>query len=672
MTLKTSLFNKGIYKSTLRRYMWGSILYFIILMLVSVFPIVLTAGVFDNSADILTNNGLILASVIISMFVPTVVALLAFRHIHSKRTSVFTHSLPVSRTSVYISTVAGSFTLMAVPVLATGFILLLMSVSSYSEYMVATSCLVWTGMNLLTLFLMFSCACIAANLTGNGFAAVVINGLIHGIVPLICIAANSVFECFLFGFKGMNEAISRVVSSNFAVWLGRSAEKISYTDFTMENAAIDIEFGRMVIYIVIAIVFYVLSWVLYKVRNIENAEDVAAFKCLNPIFKYLVTFVVTIGAFALFSQFIGYSVVVFAVFVITVASVAYFATEMILKKTFKVWRAYRGYLVFVALFTLGIFFVAFTSFFGFETKVPDADDVASVAVYNYYEVEEPFIGDGEFIKTVTERHRKFISAEAENILSPRMTKDFYTRLHIVYKLKNGDVLERAYYVNEAEKYEVLSQFYGFTTYKQRMEKFLNVDTDDIVTFNIHSDFEGNINIPHEKHEEFYRCICQDIENLEYNQIHAIDHSMVYVDIECRNDDYTEGLNVPRLDYCSISLNNNFKNSMKWLKENGYGRYVELKIEGAPLYVVYEDAYRIDIEKDKTYEFEGTFDKEKIIRIENEEKKDLVYNYFEEYYYSHEPDKSCYYVLCPKDENSVYIIGVIREDEIKEFEKLLNN
>ena len=33
MTLKTSLFNKGIYKSTLRRYAWGSILYFILLFL---------------------------------------------------------------------------------------------------------------------------------------------------------------------------------------------------------------------------------------------------------------------------------------------------------------------------------------------------------------------------------------------------------------------------------------------------------------------------------------------------------------------------------------------------------------------------------------------------------------------------------------------------------------
>ena len=33
MILKTSLFNKGIYKSTLRRYLWGGVLYFIMLFL---------------------------------------------------------------------------------------------------------------------------------------------------------------------------------------------------------------------------------------------------------------------------------------------------------------------------------------------------------------------------------------------------------------------------------------------------------------------------------------------------------------------------------------------------------------------------------------------------------------------------------------------------------------
>ena len=33
MTLKTSLFNKGIYKSTVRRYTWGAVLYFIILFM---------------------------------------------------------------------------------------------------------------------------------------------------------------------------------------------------------------------------------------------------------------------------------------------------------------------------------------------------------------------------------------------------------------------------------------------------------------------------------------------------------------------------------------------------------------------------------------------------------------------------------------------------------------
>ncbi|MEE1042628.1 MAG: hypothetical protein UH854_01555, partial [Clostridia bacterium] len=64
MTLKTSLFNKGIYKSTVRRYLWGGVLYFIILFLSTVLPILLTVETDDvyrymdaNKFSLLYNNG---------------------------------------------------------------------------------------------------------------------------------------------------------------------------------------------------------------------------------------------------------------------------------------------------------------------------------------------------------------------------------------------------------------------------------------------------------------------------------------------------------------------------------------------------------------------------------------------------------------------------------------
>ena len=41
MISRASLFNKGIYKSTLRRYLWGGVLYFILLFMITGMSILL-------------------------------------------------------------------------------------------------------------------------------------------------------------------------------------------------------------------------------------------------------------------------------------------------------------------------------------------------------------------------------------------------------------------------------------------------------------------------------------------------------------------------------------------------------------------------------------------------------------------------------------------------------
>ncbi|MBR6728852.1 MAG: hypothetical protein IKL80_01725, partial [Clostridia bacterium] len=122
MTLKTSFFNKGIYKSTVRRYLWGAVLYLIVLLTVTVLPIVLSIdpdmdyrSIEKAGKSLLYNTDMMVPSVTIAMFVSVVVGLLVFRFVHSKKSSIFTHSLPVSRVSIYLSTLAASFTLMVAP-----------------------------------------------------------------------------------------------------------------------------------------------------------------------------------------------------------------------------------------------------------------------------------------------------------------------------------------------------------------------------------------------------------------------------------------------------------------------------------------------------------------------------------------------------------------------------
>jgi len=94
MTSKTSLFNKGIFNSTIKRFLWGSILYFALLFISTSLPFLI-----DNPSHFVrlhTKKGWYLfdygtsdLSVVISSIVPYIVGLLVFRFIHSKTDSEY-------------------------------------------------------------------------------------------------------------------------------------------------------------------------------------------------------------------------------------------------------------------------------------------------------------------------------------------------------------------------------------------------------------------------------------------------------------------------------------------------------------------------------------------------------------------------------------------------------
>ena len=180
MISRASLFNKGIYKSTLRRYLWGGVLYFILLFMITGMSILLNYSndyrylpmVNGRQLSIILNNEYILLPILLSIAVPTIAGLLIFRFIHSKKTSVFVHSLPVKRTANYISSVFAGLTLMIVPIILNTAVLMIISLSGYSQYFSVCDCAVWMLLNIFSIFVMFSCVCFVGTLTGNSFAMI--------------------------------------------------------------------------------------------------------------------------------------------------------------------------------------------------------------------------------------------------------------------------------------------------------------------------------------------------------------------------------------------------------------------------------------------------------------------------------------------------------------------
>lgn len=572
--------------------MWGSVLYFVILFLCTAFAIMVTVdpdkelSVYRwQTRSILYQNGLMIPSVLMAIAVPTVVALLVYRFVHSKKQAVFVHSLPVGRTANFISTVLAAFTLMFVPVILNSLVLIVLSLTRYSEFFSVSSCLVWAAVNLLGLFVMFSFASFCAVITGNSFSLIALNGLIHSFLLITVAGLEVVAGQFLFGYVNGEKITSFVLNHNSVYWLMDIAGRLSNTKYAPH-------YGMLIFNIILAIVFYGLSFALYKLRRLETADDVAGFKCLNPIFKYIITFLATLATFSLCVGLIeegkGGAL---AVLMVIISFVAYFAVEMVLKKTLRVWRAYKGYIAFAAGFAAMMFVFMFTSFFGYETFVPMAKDVDKATIYSSFgQEEEPYVKDRAVIEEVINEHSKIVADR--HLLNTWTYSDngcsFYVTLG--YEMNNGDIITRGYNVTSDRYYDLLEKMYQSDEYKGKCEELLEDKYQKLESAWIYTRMrQDRTELENADVNGLFEAMKKDIQSLGYKEIcgnsaWGFEVGLNYI-IKPEKDpsrDEEEGWRpiVERRkegNIYSIStfINKNYVNTIKWIKDNGYGDVIAI-------------------------------------------------------------------------------------------------
>ncbi len=628
MTLKTSLFNKGIYKSTLRRYAWGSILYFILLFLSTGIMILLnenpdSINSYGSYRRILILSDYMIIPMLLSVVVPTIAGLLIFRFIHSRKASVFVHSLPVKRSTNYISSVLAALTLMAIPVVLNTLILMIISVAAYSGYFSVGDCLTWMLLNIFSLFVMFSCVCFISSITGNSFASVGLTIIFH-IIGFIFAAALTMFaEIFLFGFAGEGELVEKVFNTAFITRIPTIMTSWGH----VREEVIASYIKDIAVFFVLALILYLAGGIFYSKRRMETAEDVAGFKCLNHIFKYLVTFMGAMATFSIFSSSVYDAPVVLWIAVFIVSGVVYFGSEMLLRKTLRVWKSYKGYVAFAIICTLAVCFCAFTSFFGYETYVPSADKIESAAVYNYYyNGEKPLLTDGDIIAKAQILHEKM--SEKRTVLRDRI---YETRIHIEYKLDNGRIVHRVYNITEDELHTVMESFYKNENFKKSSEQIFT-PMESVYSINASGDKYINIEEDKEKLSELVECVKKDISSLNYNRIKSngwemrLEINYIPAEILRDNNEITAvtvqgGNENIRIEYISQKINPNFVNTMQWLCENGYWEHISIKNAGE-IYIAHENDELPLFNK----EGEVALRKDKFIKLKTEEDKKILIDY----------------------------------------------
>ena len=558
----------GIYKSVLKRYAWGALLYFIILFMSTGLSIL--SGGYYHASDLLyyRENPLILRSsflgfpLVMAIVVPTITALLVFRFIHSKKQVVFTHSLPVCRKANYISSLLGGFTLMAVPIVLNALVLMLISVCGYGLLYTPADCVTWMWYNLAGIFMMYSCAVFSAVLTGNSFAMIVINILVHAFLFVSAAALSLMAEVFVYGIDVTNAVIDAIAETNFTTL----AMSMAYNN--ME----DMSWLTIAEYSIIPLAIYVLSYFIYKHRRSETASDVAGFAVLGSVFKYMITFLATVFAFALFAENLGANLTALFVTLVIICAVAYFGSEMLIKKTFAVLGSYKGYICFALFFAALVGVFAFTSFFGYETRIPDKEDVAQASIYNYYYREEmPYTEDDELIGQILSAHQKL----TDDI--PITRKHIYdTRLHISYKLKNGDEIKRVYPITYDQCGEFMNKIYENDEYKMKCEK---VFVDDALITRVM--LNGSQSVENEK--DFMQALRADVLSMSFEELNVYpmmtDHAHnVLIEYKMKDQKDSDGRSFINGMY--IELTDKYTNTLRWIEENEY----EIKSENEKIYI----------------------------------------------------------------------------------------
>lgn len=471
MKSKTSLFNRTIFLNLLERYWIVFVAYLGAMSVCVLMPLInalqdryrynAEVPLYASFIELLNMTP---TSVLVLNFVAAgVVAALLFSYLYNARHTGMMASLPVRRETVYLSTAAAGFagfTAANVVVIVMALVIELI----YGQVSLLGLGILF-AVSELSLLLFFGMATFCCMLTGNIFAG----PAVYAIFNAVAVGAESLVVFLLqettFGmcyshdyFTTFLSPLVQVVNSvRFSYHMIRD-EIGKFVDYTWEMHGM----GVLAVYAVVGLVLLWLGLKLYQNRRMETAGDTVAIEVLKPIFKTCMT----VGSGLLFAVFIHellyeitptgtLAATYSAVLLIIGGIVGYFVGKMLIEKT--VWVFRTGWKT-VGIYALAVVLVSAAvecDLFGYEKRVPAAEDVEKVSVL--YQGDDLIFDEPENIQAIVQLHRNIIANKSLHELGfgASVAVDYAygkgeyanlnkTYINLEYTLKNGRTMMRSY------------------------------------------------------------------------------------------------------------------------------------------------------------------------------------------------------------------------------------
>ncbi len=471
MRSKTSYFDSMLFRKTLTRFWPVWFAYAFVWLVVLPLPLgsdlarVMSSPNFVYSDTLYTLqysplNVAVTGGLSISLIFCCISATCVFSHLYSSRASGAYAVLPIRREGAFISVALAGI----LPLLLSNVIVFLVSllteVASGAVFLPAL--LTWLGAVSLIIITFFGIASLCAQLTGNIIVLPLVYLVLNFAAAAVEFLSNSLLESLVFGFTSRDmflTFLSPGIQIAYGCSISPHLENDVVTSYSFNG------WGTLLSYAAVGLVFLAAALGLYRRRRMETAGDVVAVNCLKPVFKYCMAFGCALLAGILLLLTISSINVVelsgliyLVLFMLLGAFIGYFASEMLIHKSYAVFRGGRRWLglgVVCILCAAAVFSWEF-DLFGYERRVPEVDDIESVSARVYggnIMLELP-----EDIALATQLHRNIISHKAiheasrEDLTIQSVTdeelltssSEIYAKFNLTYYLKDGSRLSRAY------------------------------------------------------------------------------------------------------------------------------------------------------------------------------------------------------------------------------------
>lgn len=556
MKSKTSCFNTTIFKKNFTHFwpIWSIILglqLFMVPFMLYAHYCKLNATSGWQAKDIMMQKSVYMADVVSCLISPTfwffssvIVVMAVFHYLFQSRSAYMMHAFPVTRKQLFLTNTLSGLLMLWIPALISGiFAILVAAGCGYTELdMLFRAILYALGIS----FALYSICVFVAMLTGQLAAvavfSVVFNFLYYAIKCMV-------FEYMhLIGY-GLPGNIQNMKVDVFSPWIYMESHvevKREYTELGVR--VLGLEGGNVALgYALAGCLFFVAAYMIYKRRQIETASSLIAIEGLKPLFRWGVSLFFGIaGVLITGAVFTGQGpksiFIICFVADIIFAVVAFFVTEMLIRKEFMVFHKKRIIeCCFVVLVTVAGMMLTEWDVLGIEEKLPDRSEVA-VAFISGNSVYGGM--DADQIDTILDIHRTAIleKKDYENYQQNAKDKKLYT-LDITYYLKNGDRLQRKYEVPYEKSYRnradsVASQYFEMAiANKNYLQSELLVNYDQLELFDGYIDtfdpnspeIYGNTVLSREQCKQLYDAYLLDIK--EGNHIERTDYMLFGEDEE---------------------------------------------------------------------------------------------------------------------------------------------